>query len=284
MKALLEPTLLQYRTSLSTQTMPEIAVMTSRFGYQLIGQTTVRAHLKPRAAAARPQSRHRHRRYVSFAKVLDDEIKRRMSIRPRLRVSAVGSHSPAVRDAEEQQRIEAYLFDEGYFDATVKIYPVPLGIQYADVRATITLHEKYAIGKVTIACPPGAERRKGRCYDTLTGAIDELPMSDSNLRGIFKTERCVIDALNFLCSGDDFSRARYQRTSRLSASACRRSAIRACAFRRAMQARRSITTQTVDPVISIDPRRRVEVRIHRHRSRRVQRNNVAQTAHVQCRR
>jgi hypothetical protein len=39
--ALLEPTLQQYRTSLSLATMPELALVTARFGYQLLGHKTV---------------------------------------------------------------------------------------------------------------------------------------------------------------------------------------------------------------------------------------------------
>jgi outer membrane protein assembly factor BamA len=260
-KALLEPTLLQYRTSLSAQTLPELAVMTSRFGYQLVGQTTqdtkLILSLAPLPLVRKVDTDITDQSF--FAKVLDDEIKRRMSIRR-------GSYLPwdPIRRQcamlEEQQRIEQYLFDEGYFDAQVKIYPVPLGIQYADVRATITLHEKYGIGKVTIACPPGAERRKGRCYDTLTGALDELPLSDSALRGIFKHERCFIDALNFLCSGDDFSRSRYQediKTVRDRLQTLGYPGVRIQASDPSSTIDR--TTRTVNPIISIDPRRRVEV-------------------------
>src|SRR5690606_32917939 len=38
--ALFEPTMQQLRTSLSTATMPQVAEVTARFGYQLVGHST----------------------------------------------------------------------------------------------------------------------------------------------------------------------------------------------------------------------------------------------------
>lgn len=258
-RALLEPTLSQYRTSLSSATMPELAVMTARFGYQLQGQTTQDTKLiltlAPLPLVRKVDTDITDQSF--FAKSLDDEIKRRMSIRR-------GSYLPwdPIRRQcamlEEQARIEQYLYDEGYFDATVKIYPVPLGIQYADVRATITLHKKYSVGTVTIACPPGAERRKGRCYDTLTGALDELPISDAALRALFKSDRrCIIGGL---CFGGGFSRSGYQddiKTVRDRLQTLGYPGVRVQASDPSSTIDR--TKHTVNPVISIDPRRRVEV-------------------------
>lgn len=259
-KALLEPTLQQYRTSLSSQTLPDVAQMTARFGYQLVGQTTqdtkLVLSLAPLPLVRKVDVDIRDQSF--FAKALDDEIKRRMSIRR-------GSYLPwdPIRRQcamlDEQQRIEQYLFDEGYFDATVKLFPVPLGIQYADVRATVQLNDKYSIGVVTIACPPGAERRNGRCYETVTGALNELPVSDAELRAMFKHETCYLGALG-LCVTSGFSRSKYQEDIKKV-----RDRLQTLGYPGVrVQASDPISTidrrkHTVNPVISIDPRRLVEV-------------------------
>lgn len=260
-KALLEPTLQQYRTSLSAQTLPEIAQMVARFGYQLTGQTTQDTKLIL-ALAPLPLVRKVDVDITDqsfFAKALDDEIKRRMGIRR-------GSYLPwdPIRRQcamlEEQQRIEQYLFDEGYFDATVKLYSVPIDVQFADVRAAVKLNSKYAVGTVTVACPPGAERRKGRCYDTLTGALNELPIRDAEVREVFKHDRrCVITAIG-LCIGGGFSRSRYQEDiktvrDRLQTLGYPGVRVQASDPISAIDRRK----HTVNPVISIDPRRLVEV-------------------------
>lgn len=260
-KALLEPTLLQYRTSLSAQTIPEIAVMAGRYGYQLVGQTTLDTKLilslAPLPLVRKVDIDISDQSF--FAKPLDEEVKRRMSIRR-------GSYLPwdPIRRQcamlEEQQRIEQYLFDEGYFDATVKIYAVPLGVQSADVRATVRLNNKYAVGTVSIACPPGAERRKGRCHDTLTGALDELPIPEAELKANFKHDRrCIIAAIG-LCIGGGFSRVDYQddiKSVRERLQTLGYPGVRIQASDPSSTIDR--TKHTVNPVISIDPRRRVEV-------------------------
>src|SRR5262249_2395263 len=132
-RALLEPTLQELHTSLSAATLPQLAALTARFGYQLVGHVTqevtngaklilslaplpmvrnVRVHI--------PQSVSRETLTRLFKTQLDEEIVRRLGIR-------VGSYvpwEPVRRECallEESRRINEYLFDEGYFDARTTI-------------------------------------------------------------------------------------------------------------------------------------------------------------------
>jgi outer membrane protein assembly factor BamA len=210
---LLEPTLAQYRTSLSLATMPELALITARFGYQLVGHHTVELpngsrlilHLAPLPLVRKV--------YVDMKqsildKLLEDEVQRRMSIR-------TGSYLPwePIRRGcallDERRRITEFLFDEGYYGAAVQIVPA-MDIAEASLRVNVDLGDKYTLGKVTIACPSGTERRKGKCVDVTTGAPYVLALTDAEIRDTFKLkEQCLLGPL--VCYGTPrFTRTQFQ--------------------------------------------------------------------------
>ncbi|HSD90028.1 MAG TPA: POTRA domain-containing protein, partial [Kofleriaceae bacterium] len=268
-RALLEPTMAQFRTSLSTATLPMLAQMTARFGYQLIGHVTqdepdgtkLILSLAPLPLVRKVDVEVKGQ--PVFAQVLDDEVKRRMSIRR-------GSYLPwePIRRQcamfDEQHRVEEFLWDQGYFDAVVKIYYVPHSLQYADIRAVVSPKTKYDIDKITVNCPPGSEPRKGRCYDAATDALVELPISDSAIKNIFThTRHCVIGSgasWYSICWGGGFTRDQYQADVKSTREQLQRSGYPGVRVQ-ASDPRTTINRakHTVNPVITIDPRRRVEV-------------------------
>ncbi|HUS29907.1 MAG TPA: POTRA domain-containing protein [Kofleriaceae bacterium] len=261
--ALLEPTLNQFRTSLSAATLPQVAQITARFGYQLIGQFTqdlpdgarLVLSLAPLPLVRKVDVGIKDQPF--FGKVLDDEIKRRMGIRR-------GSYLPwePIRRQcamlEEKHRIEEFLFDEGYFDASVSIYYVPRDVGYADVRVTVELNEKYEVANVKVTCPPGSEARKRQCFDTSTNERVELPIPLPEIVEIFEHKRtCFILGI---CRGGGYSRTQYQKD--IQAVKERFQTLGYAGVRvQASDPRTTINRdrKTVNPIITIDPRRRVEV-------------------------
>ena len=211
---LLEPTLQQYRTSLSLATLPELGLTIARFGYQLVGHRTVDIPNGQRLVlqvAPLPLVRKVNVDVDEslLDKLLEDEVLRRMSIR-------VGSYLPwePIRRQcallEEQLRIQDYLFDEGYYDADVKIVTA-MSVSSANLRVTVNLGDIYGLGKVTVLCPSGAERRKNRCVDTNTALPIVNAVSDAEVRELFKLpERCL--AFGVACYGTPrFTRDQFQK-------------------------------------------------------------------------
>jgi outer membrane protein assembly factor BamA len=278
-QALLEPTLTQFRTTLSASTLPQVAQITARFGYQLVGWHTVDEasgtkliiDLAPLPLVRKVDVDIQDQ--PLFGKVLDEEIKRRMSVRR-------GSYLPwdGIRRQcallDEQRRIEEYLFDEGYFDATVKLYSVPRE-QYADVRVNVRLGEtdaarekrggkektsikKYSVGKVTVTCPPGTDARKTGCFDSATGERVELEIPPAKIRDIFSHKRrCLVGSL---CIGGGFSRDQYQADIATLKKRFQEKGYPGVRIL-ASEPRATINRdkKTVNPVITVDPRRRVEI-------------------------
>jgi outer membrane protein assembly factor BamA len=278
-RALLEPTLTQFRTSLSAATLPQVAAITARFGYQMIGWMTVDEpdgtklvlNLAPLPLVRKVDVDIKDQ--PLFGVVLDEEIKRRMSIRR-------GSYLPwdSIRRQcallDEKHRIEEFLYDEGYFDATVTLFSVPRD-EYADVRVNVRLGEtdkdrekrnakvetsikKYSVGNVTVTCPPGTEARKKGCFDSATGERVELAVPPSEIRKIFEsTRRCLVGGI---CFGGGFSRDQYQKDIQTLKKRFQRAGypgVRVVASDPRATINRE--TKTVNPVITVDPRRRVEV-------------------------
>ena len=165
--ALLEPTMQQYRTTLSNATWSQIAAVVTKFGYQLVGHVVIAVpngerlvlHLAPLPIVRKVNVTVRQT--GAFLRgllepFLDDEVKRRLSVR-------TGSYLPwePIRRqcalAEETQRIEDYLHDEGYAEATVRIVPDSEG-NIVRLRVRVDLGTVYNIGHITIARPPGGEQ------------------------------------------------------------------------------------------------------------------------------
>ena len=124
-KALLAPTVERYKTTLTQAHVKDLAIGIAKFGYQLVGHSirgdggnSVLVLVVEPLPIVRKVTLDVHQRL--FDKLLDEEVRRRMQLR-------VGVYLPwdatarACARMEEQQRLEDFLHDEGYFEAEVTI-------------------------------------------------------------------------------------------------------------------------------------------------------------------
>jgi outer membrane protein assembly complex protein YaeT len=188
---LLEPTMSQYRTSLTANTWPKIAAATAKFGYQLVGHRIDDTRLVLDLA---PLPMVRTVRVDVdqglFERPLDDEVRRRM----RLRTGALLPWEPdrqACTRIEEEERIEDYLHDEGFFEAKARVV-----LRLDDTRAALLVKVKlgpaYTLGRTTIIPGP-----------------NQLAIRDAEIFAQFKHQHCLV--WETLCWGTArFSRTRYQ--------------------------------------------------------------------------
>jgi outer membrane protein insertion porin family len=260
--ALLEPTMRQLRTSLSAATLPQVAALTARFGYQLVKYDTIDMpngarlvlYLAPLPLIRRVDVSIDQR---VFDKLLEDDVRRRMSMRP-------GTYLPwePIRRQctmlEEKRRIAEFLYDEGYFEATVNAYTA-LDRANATVYLSVDLGKQYTLGKVTVACPQGYDRRKGRCVDPTTNAPYTLAVTDDEIKKIFEHEKCM---LSVICLGKArFTREQFQKdlqTLREKFHKLGYPAVRITASD--LPASFDRNDNEVNPRLTIDPRRRIDIR------------------------
>jgi outer membrane protein assembly factor BamA len=210
--ALLEPTMEQLRTSLSVATLPQLAALTARFGYQLVRHDTIDMpngtklvlYLAPLPLVRRvdvdiDQS--------IVDKLLEDDVRRRIGTR----AGAYLPWEPIRRQCamlEERRRIEEFLYEEGYFEATVKAHTA-MDRSSATVYISVDLGDQYTLGEVLIACPQGYMRRKGRCVDPTTNASHRLAVSETEIKEVFEHEQCMF---SLICIGKArFTREQFQK-------------------------------------------------------------------------
>ena len=185
--ALLEPTLTRYRTSLTANAWPDIAAVTAKFGYQLVGHAVngerLVLHLAPLPAVRKVDVEIDQ---SIFDKLFDDEVRRRMRVRK-------GSYLPweSVRRQcaliEERDRILDFLHDEGYFAADVAIIPA---LEHSIVKLVVRvdLGKEYTMATPKIGKPEGGE----------------LAIPDAEVQAVFVHKPCIL----FVCFGE----ARFTRT------------------------------------------------------------------------
>ncbi len=264
--ALLEPTMLQLRTSLSVATLPQLAALTARFGYQLVKYDTVDMpkgtklvlYLAPLPLVRRVE--------VSVDqswrdKLLEDDVRRRLGTR-------AGSYLPwepirrQCAGLEERRRIAEYLYDEGYFEAAVNAYTA-LDQSSATVHVNVDLGKAYTLGRVIIDCPQGFERKKGRCVDPATNQEYAFAVPEDDIKRVFEHQRCT---LGVLCFGQArFTREQFQKDLQT---------VRAMFHRRGYPGVRVTSRdlresferdgRKVNPTLTIDQRRRVDVTFQGH--------------------
>jgi outer membrane protein assembly factor BamA len=190
--ALFEPTMLQFRTSLTAKSWPELAAMAAKYGYQLTSHRLDGAKLVLQIA---PLPTVRTVRVDAnqgwFDRPLDDEIRRRMRFR-----TGVALPLDPVRQRcamlEEATRIEEYLHDEGYFDAVAKV-EANLERTRATLLVTVDLKKPYFLGGTTILPGP-----------------NQLAISDNDIRAQFVHKRCF-PVSGWPCLGaSPFNRTSYQ--------------------------------------------------------------------------
>jgi len=261
-RALLEPTMQQLRTSLSLSTLPQLAQVTARFGYQLVGHftqdlpsgTKLVLLLSPLPLVKRVQVTVNEK---LTEKLLEDEVRRRMGVR-------AGSYlplDPLRRQCaifEERHRIEEFLYDEGYFNAEVKI-AVGLETTQATITVRVDLKNRYRLGTVTVACPVGYDRTKtGACIEQTTQVLYPLELSEQQIQDIFK-HKCNVQILSLCITGKPgYSRSQYQKdiqTLKQRFHDLGYPGVRVVST----DPRASIgADRTVNPVLTIDQRRRVQ--------------------------
>src|SRR5262249_52734660 len=147
---------------------------------------------------------------------------------------------------------------EGYYGADVRIRPA-MDVAQASLRVEVALGDKYTLGKVTIACPSGTERRKRRCVDVTTGAPYVLALSDKEIVEAFELpENCLFAGI---CIGTPrFTRSQFQDSVQK---------LKAKFQLKGYPSVRIITSdprlsfnrdkKTVDVVVTIDQRRNIDV-------------------------
>jgi outer membrane protein assembly factor BamA len=254
--ALLEPTLAQYKTTLTAKTLREnISKITAKLGYQLVathskdvpGGVQLVLEVEPLPVVRHVAVDVDTPSYQLFTKQLDEEIKRRMQLR-------VGSYLPSdpVRRQcmliEERVRLESYLQDEGYFEASVTITapPDPDGTN-AIVR--VKLGAEYHVCKPIIPKPASGE---------------PLPVSEAEIAskfehkdvrflgfGLFSSRFTRTQHLEDLQAVKDLLHKKEFPAARVQSSLNDPETLRASFDRR---------TKCVTPTIEIDPRRRIDVR------------------------
>ncbi|HET9987577.1 MAG TPA: POTRA domain-containing protein, partial [Kofleriaceae bacterium] len=164
--AIFEPTFNVHRTNFTAATWKVIAALAAKFGYQLVGHVVTEQPQGPRLAISVAPLPLVRRVYTSvdshsvlfglFDKLLDDEVGRRLRVRP-------GSYLPwePIRRqcamADERDRVESYLHDEGYADATVQIdtaFESPGAVQ---IRIHVDAgKQKYVVGLIrVVSATPG---------------------------------------------------------------------------------------------------------------------------------
>jgi outer membrane protein insertion porin family len=271
--ALLEPTMRQLRTSLSIATLPQVAALTARFGYQLVRYDTIDMPKGARLVLELAPLPLVRRVDVSidqslFDKLLEDDVRRRIGLRP----GAYLPWEPIRRQCamlEERRRIEEFLHDEGYFGdrsptapPQVEVYAA-LAKTSATININVRLGPQFTLGDISIACPPGYERRKGRCLDPVTNAPYMLAVTEDEIKDIFEHEQCM---LAIACIGKArFTRTQFQKDL---------DTLRALFHKRGYPAVRITSSELresfdrkhneVNPRLTIDPRRQVDIQFEGH--------------------
>jgi outer membrane protein assembly factor BamA len=184
--ALLAPTLAQYGSTVPAASWAELSKMAAKYGYQLVGHRTEGAKLVLHLASLPMVLKvNVDIDQGLFDKLLDDEVSRRM----RLRAGAFLPWEPIRRKCallEEQRRVEEYLHEEGYFDASVKIEDTKRK-GAVELSVEVELGKEYTIGRIDIPRQPSGE---------------PLAISDAEIKKVF-VHTCT------LCS-ERFTRSQHQ--------------------------------------------------------------------------
>ena len=198
--ALLDPTMQQYRTSLTAKTWADIAAATAKYGYQLVAHrmddTKIVLHLAPLPVVRNVRVEVHQSGVIKalFDKALDDEIRRRMRVRTD---SSLPWESVRRQCAmmEEEQRIEEYLHDEGFFDATAKALdaPDPDDPRRITVLVSVELGPVYYLGPTKIVPGP-----------------NQLAVPDAEIKAVFQHENCLLGVTLCWFGTKPFSRTQYQ--------------------------------------------------------------------------
>jgi outer membrane protein assembly factor BamA len=241
-RALFEP-LMKRNRALTPDARTEIRESAASFGYHVVG-LGVRdtsdgpkaiLHLAPMPAVRRVD--------LKVKPQIEDELRRRMQIRPGVYLS----WPPQQRACElyaEQRRLEEFLHDEGYYDARVAVAQEFSGTAGVDLTVDVRLGDAYEI-----------DLERTKIVDA-TGGV--LPVAITAIKEKFRHRNCF---LRIFCSvSSDYRRSTFQTSLKEIIKLFHLSQYPA------------VRVRTTDPVqgldrrrkkiafqITIDPRRRVQV-------------------------
>ncbi len=248
-RALLAPTMQRHRM-LSDDLRDEAAAAAGAIGYYLVGLGTrdtptgrhAQLHLAPLPMIRRVDVHIKQSLLAGLGTPLfEDEVKRRIRLRQ-------GSYLPWTPDErhceldDETRRIETFLRDEGYFDAKATIAPKIEGAQ-ATLVVRVELGKAYTVDLSKIYVPD----------------VRRLPVELAKIREKFKLKRRCLIRESFCYGTPRFRRA--QHALDLQEVAAMFQALQYPSVRvRSSPVFANPKTHTVEFSITIDPRRRVDVR------------------------
>jgi outer membrane protein insertion porin family len=251
--AIFEPTFNDHRTNFTAATWREVAAFASKFGYQVVGHLVQDLPAGARLSvhvAPLPLVRHIHTVVDSslfglFDKLLDDEVGRRLRVRP-------GSYLPwePIRRqcaiADERERVEAYLHDEGYADASVEIVAPINNDSSVEIHVHVDLGKKYIAGKLAVVSAGG----------------EPLAINERQIRQIFHHEDNCIFSDQLCFTSARFTRTRHQEDLQKVRDEFHKRGYHAVRVTSSFDPQISFDrrTHTVNLTITIDQRRFVEVR------------------------
>lgn len=247
-RTLLAPVMTR-RTSLTDEARADITATAGQFGYHVVSLTTrdtpagthavVRLSPRPRVRKVDIDINQR-----LFTILLDDQVRRRM----RIRTGSYLPWDPAERklelDGEAQQLADYLHFDEGYFDATVEHQERQDG-SGIELTIRIKLGDQYRTGAIRVANP---EALAATTIDR-TSVIQEFQ------------HKAFLD---FLFGAARFTRARHLEDIQHVVELFQRRGYPAVrvhtSFEQDPTSAFNRRTRAVDFTVTIDPRRRVDVR------------------------
>ena len=139
------------RIGIPIGTLPRLRRAMNQVGYDAIADVRSASGGVRLLVHLRPYDRVRYLFVTGNGRIRQDEIQRRISIRPGKPLPLPGAERDAAIERERERLIQ-FLRSEGYFDATVRIDLVPHGVAPAavDLKIQITRGSDYPIGPITV--------------------------------------------------------------------------------------------------------------------------------------
>jgi outer membrane protein assembly complex protein YaeT len=244
-RALLDEPMRTHR-ALTQTARNELALACKRLGYQLLdlvvtrpadGEVLATLQLEPMVMVRWVDVTLSQRFYDVL---LDDEVRRRMRLRPGVYLPWDAANRQQ-RLASEAERVESYLRDEGFFEATATVSVERVGRYGARVRVKASLGPSYKVGKVTVV--------------NAGASATDLALSDDDIAGEFHHGwACVLGRCRF-------TRAQLQADLERVTRRFQRRGYPSVRVQTDFDPRTSFdrASQRVTFTVTIDPRRKVDV-------------------------